>query len=305
VRGSAVALGAAAAVLMAGGCGETSKPAPQPHSAKATRHYAFGTNADQRRALSLGFDVLDITGSSSDPARTKAIVDALPPGVQALIWVGNLDNTSCTEPGYTTAQYRELVEALASNRKVYGYYLADEPHPQACPRAAADIRARADFLHAHSRFQKAFIVVQDGAGICGSDLGCEFEALQPRNTHVDLVGVDPYPCHYSGGRAAVPCDYGLIRERVAAATNHGVPQSAIVPLFQEFGQEERVGGSVYYRTPTPNELRRILATWRDLIPSPVLDAAYTFGTQCSKTCPSPQALANHPELQSVVRAYNR
>ena len=296
----------AAAVLVAGGCGASApKPAPQPHSGKATRHFAFGTNADQRRALSLGFDVLDITGSSSNPASTKAIVDALPPGVQALIWVGNLDNTDCSTPGYTTAEFRALVEALASDRKVYGYYLADEPHPQTCPRAAADIRARADFLHAHSRFQKAVIVVQDGAGLCGSDLGCEFDALQPRKTHVDLVGVDPYPCHYAGGRTAVPCDYGLIRDRVAAARSHGIPQSAIVPVFQDFGQQGRVGGSLYYRMPGPNELRTILATWRDLIPSPALDAAYTFGTQCSTTCPAPQALQNHPEIQAVVRAYNR
>jgi hypothetical protein len=303
-----VVLGTAGALLLAagGGCGGTSKPTPQPHSAKATRHYAFETNADQRRALSLGFDVLDVTGSGSDPSRTKAIVDALPRGVQGLIWVGNLDNTSCTTPGYTTAQFRALVGALASDRKVYGYYLADEPHPETCPQAAADIRARADFLHAHSRFQKAFIVVLDGSGPCGSDLGCEFEALQPRKTHVDLVGVDPYPCHYeSGGRAAVPCDFGLIRERVAAATSHGIPQSAIVPLFQEFGQQGRVGGAVYYRMPGPNELRTILATWHELIPSPALDAAYTFGTQCSTTCPAPQALQNHPEAQSVVRAYNR
>lgn len=293
-------------MLAAAGCGKTaSKPAQTAGSAPATRHYAFGTNRNQRQALSLGFDVMDITGSGSNPRRTKSIVDALPEGVQGMIWVGNLDNTDCSTPGYTTSQYRALVDALARDRKVYGFYLADEPHPQACTHAAADIRARADFLHAHSAFQKAFIVVQDGAGPCGSSLGCEFEALAPAKTHVDLVGLDPYPCHYAGGDTPVPCDYGLIRERVEAATSHGVPARAIVPLFQEFGQQGRVGGPTYYRMPGPDELRAILSTWSSLVPSPSLDAAYAFGVQCSTTCPAPQALANHAELQPVVRTYNR
>ena len=292
-------------MLAAAGCGKTaSKPAETARSAPATRHYAFGTNRNQRQALSLGFDVMDITGSGSNPRRTKSIVDALPERVQGMIWVGNLDNTDCSTPGYTTRQYRALVDALARDRKVYGFYLADEPHPQACTHAAADIRARADYLHARSAFEKAFIVVQDGAGPCGSSLGCEFEALAPAKTHVDLVGLDPYPCHYAGGDT-VPCDYGLIRERVEAATSHGVPARAIVPLFQEFGQQGRVGGPTYYRMPDPGELRAILSTWSSLVPSPSLDAAYAFGVQCSTTCPAPQALANHAELQPVVRAYNR
>ncbi len=249
-------------------------------AAAATRHYTIGTNSDRSLAISLGFDVMDITGSGSSPRSTKAIVDALPAGVQALIWVGNLDNTDFSTP------------------------IADEPHPRTCSNAVADIRARADYLHAHSRFQKAFIVIQDGFGPCGSNLGCEFEALQPAHTHVDLVGVDPYPCHYDDGGRPVPCDYGLIEKRVSAATANGIPASKIVPVFQAFGQKGRVGGSVYYRTPTTGELNTILTTWKSLVPRPVLDFAYTFGVQCSTTCPAPQALANHPELRRVIRAYN-
>jgi hypothetical protein len=222
-----------------------------------------------------------------------------------MIWVGNLDNTDCSTPGYTTSQYRALVDALARDRKVYGFYLADEPHPRTCTHAATDIRARADYLHTHSAFEKAFIVIQDGAGLCGASLGCELEALAPAKTHVDLVGLDPYPCHYTGGDRSVPCDYSLIRERVEAATSHGVPARAIVPVFQEFGQQGRVGGVAYYRMPVPGELREILSTWSSLVPRPSLDAAYTFGVQCSTTCPAPQALANHAELQPVVRAFNR
>jgi hypothetical protein len=275
-----------------------------PTSAPATRHYALGTNSDQELALSLGFDVMDITGSHTDPSGTKATVDALPAGVQALIWVGNLDNTNCRTPAYTTARFEALVDAMATDRKVYGYYLADEPHPQTCTHAVADIRARADYLHAHSSFQKAFIVVEDGPGPCGPHPGCEFNALRPANTHVDLIGLDPYPCRYDSAGNAAPCDYGLIDQRVAAATANGVPRSMIVPLFQTFGQEGRKGGSVYYRIPSRSELTTILSTWSSLVPTPAIDAAYPFGVQCSTTCPAPQALENHPELQPIIRARN-
>ena len=272
--------------------------------ADGTRHFAFNSDADQSLALSLGFDVMDVTGSGSHPRRTKAIVDSLPRGVQALIWVGNMDNTNCDAPDYTTAEFRALVDAMARDRKVYGYYIADEPHPLTCRDAVADIRARAEYLHAHSRFEKAFIVIQDGVGPCGSTLGCEFAALQPSKSGVDLIGVDPYPCHYGAGGEFVPCDDGLIRDRVAAAIANGIPASVIVPLFQTFGQAGRVGGDVYYRMPTPSELNAILATWDRLVAHPVLDAAYTFGVECSTTCPAPQALVNHPELQAAVRAHN-
>jgi hypothetical protein len=270
-----------------------------------TRHFAAETAYDQSVALSLGFDVMDIAGSHSNPSGTKAIVDALPPGTQALIWVGNLDNTNCTTPGYTTAQFQALVDAMATDTKVYGYYIADEPHPLTCTNALTDIRARADYLHTHSSFEKAFIVVQDGAGPCGSNLGCEFRALQPANTDVDLIGLDPYPCHYDSLGNPVPCDYSLINQRVAAATANGIPLRIIVPVFQTFGQEGRVGGSVYYRTPGTSELSTILSTWDSLVPNPAMDYAYTFGVQCSTTsCPAPQALANHPELQPLVQAHN-
>src|SRR5581483_6743826 len=121
-------------------------------------------------------------------------------GGKALVWVGNLDNASpgsaCPAPGFSFGQFRAQVDALRRNPRVYGYYVADEPHPTVCSGAAADIRARADYIHAEAPGQTAFIVVQDGSVVCGSALGCEYRALRPARTHVDLVGLDPYPCHY-------------------------------------------------------------------------------------------------------------
>lgn len=303
--------------MSASGCGSgtpstnTSKPSPRSSSpvdiasSAGTKHYAIGTSHNESLAISLGFDVLDIAGSKSDPNTTKEIVDALPAGVQALISVTNLDKQNCSAPGYTTARFEALVNAMATDPNVYGYYIADEPHPMKCPNAAADIRARADYLHAHSSFQKAFIVIVDGDGNCESDLGCEYRALRPANTHVDLVGLDPYPCHYNDAGDRVACHYSMIDQRVASATASGIPLGMIVPVFQAFGQEGRVNGTVYYRTPSPSELTTILSTWHRLVPKPVMDYAYTFGIQCSTSCPAPQALLNHPDLQSLIEAHNR
>jgi hypothetical protein len=197
------------------------------------------------------------------------------------------------------------VDVLAGDSKVYGWYLSDEPRPLTCTNAVSDIRTRADYLHAHSSFQKAFIVIKDGSGPCGSNLGCEYNALQPAKTHVDLVGLDPYPCHYNNGGNPVPCNYSLITGRVNTALANGIPLGMIVPVFQTFGQEGKTTGSAYYRTPSSSELSSILSTWSTAVPKPPLDYAYTFGTQCSSTsCPAPQALENHLELQAIMLAHN-
>jgi hypothetical protein len=44
----------------------------------------------------------------------------------------------------------------------------------------------------------------------------------------------------------------------------------------------------------------MLITWKANVPAPVLDAAYSWGTQASL----PQALINHPELQGVAKVHN-
>ena len=314
MRGSALraALGVAvvAAVAVGAACGSarstTGSTVSDVSAARSVAHYTSGTNSDQAAALSPGFNIMDTTGSESHPAVTKAHVDALPKAARALVWTGNLDNTDCTTPRVTTPQFQALVRKLAKDRKVYGYYLSDEPHPLTCTNAVADIRSRSNYVHAHSKFQKTFVVVQDGSGPCGTNLGCEFNALRPARSHLDLIGLDPYPCHYDSTGQSVPCDYGLINDRVSAALSNGVPLRAIVPVFQTFGQERRVGGGqIFYRTPTPDELTTILSTWNELVPKPALDYTYTFGVQCSSTCPAPQALSNHPELQPLMQTHNR
>ncbi len=274
-----------------------------------TLHYAPNVRGHVADAAGLGFDLFDVDGSTSHPAAVNRAVDSLPGGAKALVWVGNLDNapsgSRCPAPGFSNGQFRAQVDALRRNPRVYGYYVADEPHPTVCPRAAADIKARADFIHGEAPGQRAFIVVAGGS-ICDTDPGCEYRALQPSRTHVDLVGLDPYPCHYDTRGGAVPCDDSTIAARVEAATANGIRSSSIVPVFQAFGQARRIDGkSVYYRMPSAGELASMLSAWHSLVPDPAFDYFYTFGVQCSvSSCPAPQAIIDTPEIRGVVRLHN-
>jgi hypothetical protein len=304
-------LGVAALMAVVAGYAVYSALSRPSSAAKTTRtlHYAPNVRGRMADAAGLGFDLFDVNGGASHPAAVNRAIDSLPRGAKALVWVGNLGNaptgSRCPAPGFSTGQFRALVDALRGNRRVYGYYLADEPHPTVCPRAAADIKARADFIHAAAPGQKAFIVVAGGS-ICGADPGCEYRALQPSRTHVDLVGLDPYPCHYDSSGDAVSCDDSMIAARVEAATANGIPASSIVPVYQAFGQARRSDGkAVYYRMPSAGELASMLSVWHSLVPDPAFDYFYTFGVQCSaSSCPAPQAIINTPEIRGVVRSHN-
>ena len=281
-----------------------------PGTPTVTLHAAFNTQGDIAELIALGFNLIDVTGSQSDPASTRARVDALPEGTQALVWLGNLGNAPngqiCPAPGFSDAEFMAQVDILASNPKVFGYNLADEPHPSICAEAASTIRARSDYIHTHAPGQMAYITVLDGSNMCPEGEGCEYRDLRPELTHVDLVGLDPYPCHFDGAQRPAACEAGKIAQRVQLAITNGIPASAIVPVFQAFGQEGRLDGkSIYYRTPTTEEFQGMLNIWKSLVPNPVFDFSYSWGIQCTEsTCPAPQSLKNHPELKALIKQHN-
>jgi len=258
----------------------------------ATAHFVGNLHQSYATARSMGFNLFDVAGSTSNPAGVRTKLNALPAGAKAMIWVGNLGKKAGVQ-GFTRAQFKAQVNALATDRRVFGYYIADEPHPILFPTVVAEIRARADYLRARAPAQKSFIVVLDGTNVCKGRLGCEYAALAPSKTHVDIVGVDSYPCHLGA-----PCDFAKITQRVNAAIKAGIPRGRIAPVYQSFGQEG--AANPYYRTPTVAELQKMLATWKANLPAPALDYAYSWGTQSS----SPQAMINHPELQRVARTHN-
>ena len=273
-------------------------------------HAAFNTQGDVADLIALGFNLFDVTGSKTNPASVITLVNALPEGTQALVWLGNMGNApigqSCPPPGFSDAQFEAQVDILANNPKVFGYNLSDEPHPSVCPDAANAIKARSDYIHTHAPGQKTYITILDGSNMCPGGEGCEYHAFRPEITHVDLFGLDPYPCHFDSAGQPVTCDISKISQRVELATANGIPLPAIVPVFEAFGQEGRLDGkSIYYRTPTTTEFQDMLNLWESLVPNPVFDFAYTWGIQCTaSTCPAPQSLKNHPELQLLIKQHN-
>jgi len=273
----------------------TASPKPaSPPAARKTLHYISNVGDDRAAVVRLGYNLIDMGPSQSS-------INALPRGVRALVWLGNLDNTDCT-PGFSWSEFKAAVDKLAGNAKVFGYFLSDEPHPSICPDAVKHIRARADYIRARDRDQKSFIVVLDKSDQCGSNVGCEYSALRPELSHVDLIGIDPFPCVQDQG-----CNFDKINDRVTRAMANGVPQAAIVPVIQTFGQTcGTAADRHYYFLPSAGQLREILARFAKLTPHPVFDYTYTWDGKTS-ACPSldgADGTQGLPDLQSVMRQHN-
>ncbi|NUQ31643.1 MAG: hypothetical protein HOP99_02270 [Dermatophilaceae bacterium] len=249
-------------------------PLGAPSSGQAvsptTRHFISNLRGSTA-PKALGYNVFDTSASG---------VATLPAGVQGLVWLGQKCPTSAD------ATFRSTVDRLATNPKVFGYYLSDEPHVADCPRGPAALASRADYIRAKSRgAQRSFIVLSRVA---------DYSAFRPAATHVDLVGIDPYPCSV----ASPGCPVTKIRDKVTAARGAGILVAAIVPVHQAFGQQNIAGG--YYRLPTATQMRAMLAEWDRLVPSPVMDYAYGWSHQSS----SNPTLVDSRSLQSVLAAHN-
>ncbi len=268
---------------------------PSQDQSMTTLHFIANVGDQITEVKALGFNLID---TGADPGT----VNALPTGVRALVWLGSLDNHDCGNPGYTFAQFMAAVDRLVGNPKVFGYFLADEPHPKDCPGTASDLRERADYIHSHDPTHRSFVVVLDGSNQCGGTYGCEYSALAPAKTHVDLIGLDPYPCNT--GNTATGCSYGNIDATVKRAEGNGIPAHDIVPVFQVFGQS--CANSAYYRLPKVNELRTMLSHWKALVPRPAFDYSYGWERQDS-ACPSladANGSAGNPDLQAVIAQHN-
>lgn len=249
----------------------TGSPGAAPAQAQTpTRH--FLTNLKGSTApYALGYTLAD-TGSTS-------VLSTLPTGVQAVFWLGQ----KCPAPADAT--FKAKVDALAANPKVFAYYLSDEPHIADCPGGPAALRSRADYIRAATGGrQKSFVVLSKVA---------DYKAFAPAATHVDLIGLDPYPCSI----AHPQCDLSKIGEKVSAAQMAGIPLAAIVPVYQAFGQERTT--SHYYNLPTATQEHAILTEWQRLVPSPVMDYTYGWSNQSSAN----PTLIDSSALQKVLATF--
>jgi hypothetical protein len=249
-----------------------------------TKHLALNSSqADWAKLTSLGYNVFDVAPQEDQ-------INSLPRGGEAMLWVGAYSCDGTYQVSYDA--FTDLVDKLGRNPKVYGWYLADEPDPKACPAVVSEIRKRADYINEHAPHQLAFISATD----------YDYRPLRPQNTHVDLIGLDPYPCFGQTRH----CDMGEIDRLVNGALAGGIPLDVIVPVFQTFGQECSRGMKATW-LPTEAELRQILARWRALVPEPVFDISYSWGRQEQWACPTlseANGTGGQPDLQAIMKAHN-
>jgi hypothetical protein len=236
--------------------------------AGTTLHYTNNVGYSAK-PKGVGFNLWDIGPYPEDVA-------ALPAGHKALIWVGG-DNSTCTSE-YTDSEFNALVDDLAGSDKVFGWYLWDEPDLDACPTLIDLIKRRAAAIRTRTGGRQLSFVASGGG-----DGEAAPPALAPARSGVDLIGLDPYPC-----RIGEACEYSLIDQAVRQTIANGTPASAIVPVFQAFGQTCSSIPTDHrkWRMPTGAELDQIFARWDSLVPSPVFDDAYSWGTQPEWSCPS-------------------
>jgi hypothetical protein len=122
-------------------------------------------------------------------------------------------------------------------------------------------------------------------------------SYDPANSHIDLYGLCAYPCR----TAFNGCDFDAIDRYVTASDAAGIPRNQLMPIYQTFGGgrwKDEWGGS--YIMPTVIEEIEIIRRWRALVPSPVLDMAYSWGTQQEDI-----SLHDVPDLMEVFKIYNR
>lgn len=258
--------------------------APARAESRTTLHFASNGNFDPSGKYlpsAAGFNLADVN--------SLAQLDSLPDGVKGLVWVGQCNGADAT--------FVDTVRPFIGNAKLFGFYLMDDPDPtgQHFPLCTADnLKAESDWIHDNVPGAKTFILLMT---MTSSRTPSFKNTYNPANAHVDLFGIDPYPCRteLSG------CDYHQIDRYVMAAESAGVPREKMIPVYQTFGGGRWIDdGGGRYALPTANQLHQILARWDALIPAPVFDFAYSWGSQNGHS-----ALASSPELQAVFLRRNR
>lgn len=218
-----------------------------------------------------------------------AQMDSLPDGARGLVWIGQCNGAD--------DKFISTVRPFIGHGKLFGFYLMDDPDPtgQHFPLCAADnLKAESDWIHANVPGAQTFILLMT---MTSSRTPSFKDTYNPANSHVDLYGIDPYPCRTELNG----CDYGQIDRYVAAAEAAGVPRNKMVPVYQTFGGGRWINdGGGRYVLPTASQMQQIFARWDALLPTPVFDFAYSWGPQNGDW-----ALAGSPELQALFLRRNR
>ena len=233
-----------------------------PTTGQGPLHFLANESGAYATTHALGYTIHDV--GTSDSA-----LDDLPSGDKGLVWIG-MDKNTCAPPNGATA----FITANVANPRVYGYFLLDEPSNGNC---VAAVRALADAIPSG---QKALVELTDYPGT--------YADYAPAESHLDLVALDPYPCHDG------TCDLSEINTQVAAARAAGISEEQLVPTFQVFGGQG-------WDAPTAAQLQSILDRWHTVLPDPPLEYTYSWSTQGGSLT---DALATRDDWQSVMKAHN-
>jgi hypothetical protein len=240
-------------------------------------HYTANGNFSSSGQYLPGADGFNLADVSS-----VGMLNSLPAAVHGLVWIGYC--------GGADSVFQTMVSPFIGDPKLFGFYVIDEPFPSGCP--ATNLKAEDDWIHAHVPGAKAFAVLDNQGPATAPAYGW----YTPANSDLDLVGLDPYPVR---SELSSP-DYNEIAKRVTAAEAAGWPLSSLVPVYQAFGggtQTDDAGGQ--WVLPTAAQEDTILADWAAVVPTPVFDYAFSWGSQSGDA-----ALSQAPTLQSIFLAKN-
>lgn len=264
-------------VIWFGGLPARSEP---PNALHYTPNHNFDTQGRYAPG-NVGFNLADVSHVRQ--------LELLPNGVKGLVWIGQCNGTD--------AAFLQAVRPFLGRPNVFGFYLMDEPDPtgryKSPPCKPENLKAESDWIHAHAAGAKTFVVLMN---LGSSDAPSFIDTYNHTNSHIDLFGIDPYPCRSD----LDGCEYDMIDRHVAAAEAWGIPRGNMVPVYQAFGgghwRDDR-GGK--YALPTVEQMKRIIERWDTLVAAPAFDFAYSWGSQKDD-----QALADSPELKAVFARRN-
>ena len=256
---------AASALVSACTAGPTGSSAPGlvPHL-----NYRYLTNLGNGAVdHAYGYNLVDL-------GPYRSVIDALPAGERALVWIGNYSPARCAFD-MSDANVRQALGALAGDPKVAGYYLADEADDALptygghCPDVATQVTQRSRLVHQLAPGAFTYEVVTEPG-----NFGAFAHAT-------DVMGADPYPC--LRGHA---CDWAKIPEYIAALNAAHVPR--YWGLLQAFGYGK-------WRAPTVVELARMIGQWAH---------SRWQGEQTFSWSYLSWSLKSHPDLLAVLKSLN-
>jgi hypothetical protein len=194
------------------------------------------------------------------------------------VWVGDYDNGTCSWE-LPDAALTSKVRAAVGDRKVFGYFLSDEPNPYACPTAPAQHRARSALVHSADP-TKPTVIVLDSNGFSGLFTQDALDQMPLWKGTADYLGLDPYPC-----RQGSACRFSWIERTIRAADAAGLNYWGVVQAFDDSN----------WRWPTPQELSHMLGQWAASRETGYMTFAWTWAGR---------GLQEKPRLLDVFRRFN-